>query len=86
MEDHREVFRVKKMCKVLKVSRSGYYVWRKHMPSKRMKANEWLLERVREIYKKSRKIYGSPRIKDELSDQGIVCGKNRNPFIAKALT
>lgn len=77
MEDHREVFRVKKMCKVLKVSRSGYYEWRKRVPSKRHKANEWLLERVREAYIKSRKIYGSPRIKDALNDQGIVCGKNR---------
>lgn len=77
MEDNREVFRVKKMSKVLKVSRSSYYAWRKHVPSKRQKANEWLLERVREAYIKSRKIYGSPRIKDALNDQGIVCGKNR---------
>ena len=77
MEDNREVFRVKKMSKVLKVSRGSYYAWRKHVPSKRQKANEWLLERVREAYIKSRKIYGSPRIKDVLNDQGIVCGKNR---------
>jgi transposase InsO family protein len=77
MEDQRGVFRLKKMCKVLKVSRSGYYAWRRQMPSKRQKANEWLLERVREVYRKGRKIYGSPRIKDALSDQGIVCGKNR---------
>lgn len=77
MDDQREVFRVKKMCEVLKVSRSGYYAWKKHVPSKRKKANEWLLKRVREAYIKSRKIYGSPRIKDALNDQGIVCGKNR---------
>lgn len=77
MDDQREVFRVKKMCKVLKVSRSGYYAWKKHVPNKRKKANEWLLARVREAYIKSRKIYGSPRIKDALNDQGIVCGKNR---------
>lgn len=77
MENHREVFRVKKMSKILKVSRSSYYAWRKQVPSKRQRANEWLLERVREAYRKSRKIYGSPRIKDALNDQGIVCGKNR---------
>ena len=53
------------------------------MPSKRQKANEWLLERVREAYRKGRKIYGSPRIKDALNDQGIVCGKNRVARIMK---
>jgi transposase InsO family protein len=77
MEEHRGIFRLKKMCKVLKVSRSGYYAWRKRMPSKRQKANKWLLERIEEVYKKSRRIYGSPRITDGLNDQGITCGKNR---------
>jgi transposase InsO family protein len=39
--------------------------------------NEELLESIREIYKKSRKTYGSPRITDQLNDNGIRCGKNR---------
>ena len=47
------------------------------MPSKCQKANKWLLERIVEVYKKSRRLYGSPRIKDGLKDQGITCGKNR---------
>ena len=83
MEEHRNAFRLNKMCKVLKVSRSGYYVWRKRKPSKRQTANKWLLDRIQEVYKMSRRIYGSPRIKDGLNDQGIICGKNRVARIMK---
>ena len=83
MEDHRVIFRLKKMCKVLKVSRSGYYEWRKRMPSKRQVTNKWLLERIQEVYRKSRRIYGSPRITDGLNDKGITCGKNRVARIMK---
>lgn len=77
MEEHRGIFRLKKMSTVLQVSRSGYYAWRKRKPSKRQEANTWLLARIEEVYKKSRRVYGSPRITDGLHDQGIVCGKNR---------
>jgi putative transposase len=83
MEDHRGIYRLKKMCTVLKVSRSGYYAWRKRMPSKRQETNKWLLERIREVYRKSRRIYGSPRITEGLNDQGITCGKNRVARIMK---
>ncbi len=65
------------MCKVLKISRSGYYAWRRHQPCKRQQDNEELLGRIREIHKQSRSTYGSPRIKVELNEQGIRCGKNR---------
>lgn len=77
MEEHRGVFHLKRMCKVLKVSRSGYYAWRKRKPSRREEANKGLLERIRDVYRNSRKTYGSPRITDTLNEQGIGCGKNR---------
>jgi transposase InsO family protein len=77
MEEHRGIFRLKKMCKVLKVSRSGYYAWRKRKPGRRQESNNQLLEYIRKIYRESRKNYGSPRVKDALNDNGIVCGKNR---------
>lgn len=77
MEEHRGIFRLKKMCKVLKVSRSGYYAWRNRKTSKRQEANNQLLEDIRKIYRESRNNYGSPRVTDVLNDNGIVCGKNR---------
>ena len=83
MQEHLDRFRLKSMCKVLKVSRSGYYAWRKRMPSKREIANNKLLVSIRDIYQKRRKVYGSPRIKDELNDCGIRCGKNRVARIMK---
>ena len=83
MQEYRDRFRLKSMCKVLKVSRSGYYAWRKRMPSKRVIANNKLLVSIRDIYQKRRKVYGSPRIKDELNECGIRCGKNRVARIMK---
>ena len=77
MEEHRNRFRLKSMCKVLKVSRSGYYAWRSRTPSNRQRVNEDLLDHIREVHTKSRDLYGSPRITAELNDEGVECGKNR---------
>jgi len=83
MEEHRETYKVKSMCEVLKVSRSGYYAWRTRQPSPRQKDNEELLGRVREVHAKSRRLYGSLRITAELNEQGLRCGKNRVARIMK---
>jgi len=77
MEEHRDVFRVKAMCRVLRVSRSGYYDWKSRKPSMRQQSNEKLLEHVYSAYWGSRKIYGSPKITAELHEQGLECGRNR---------
>jgi transposase InsO family protein len=77
MKEQRGLYRIKIMCRALKVSRSGYYAWRKRMPSKSEIANNKLLESIRDIYRKNRKVYGSPRITDELNDYGMRCGENR---------
>jgi putative transposase len=65
------------MCQVLEVPRSGYYSWRNRRKSKRVEANEKLTERIKKLYTKSRKVYGSPRMTDALRKEGICCGKNR---------
>jgi transposase InsO family protein len=77
MEEQRDTFRVKSMCRVLVVSRSGYYAWRTWRPGARQKANKQLLLHIREAHTRSRSIYGSPRITAELNEQRIQCGKNR---------
>lgn len=77
IKDNRSSFRVKKMCHALKVSVSGYYTYAQRSKSNRQIANEKLLSKIRVIYKKRRGTYGSPRITDELRDNGHGCGKNR---------
>ncbi len=68
---------VEKMCKLLKVSRSGYYAWRSRGKSSRALANESLLVRIKESYIRGRSVYGSPRITSDLRDAGIICSRNR---------
>ncbi len=65
------------MCKVLSVSRSGYYSWINRKPSLRTQENEKILFHIRVIHKQSDKIYGSPRITDALRNNGIKCNHKR---------
>jgi len=65
------------MCRVLEVSRSGYYRWLKRKPSKRKLDNRRLDAEIRQIYDDSRGRYGSPKITQELRDRGRKVGKNR---------
>ena len=65
------------MCRVLKVSASGYYAWCTRPKSKRALRDEALLEKIRAIHKRSRDTYGSPRILAELRDDGERVGKKR---------
>ena len=77
MADHRQEFEISMMCRVLHVSRSGYYAWRRRPVSGREMANQKLTEQIEEIHQESRQTYGSPRIHAELADQGVKCGHNR---------
>jgi transposase InsO family protein len=65
------------MCRVLKVSRSGYYRWLNRKPSRRKLDNQRLDAEIREIYDGSKGRYGSPKITQELRDRGRRVGKNR---------
>ena len=54
-------------CRVLNVSRSGYYDWLGRPDSLRVQENELLLKQIRDIHKESRFTYGSPRVHAELT-------------------
>jgi len=55
------------MCRVLEVSRGGFYRWLGKFKSHREIENEELLIEIREAFKKGRRTYGSPRITDEIN-------------------
>jgi len=66
------------LCRVLGVSRSGYYAWSSRPVSARAMFDQDLIRRIIEIHKLSRETYGSPRIHAELRlDHGIRIGKKR---------
>lgn len=65
------------MCRVLEVSRNGFYGWVKRRESKRRKEDRELLERIRAIHKKSRGIYGRRRVHRVLREEGIHVGEKR---------
>ena len=65
------------MCRVLSVSRSGYYSWRHRPESRRAIENKRLDTHIKAIYKKHKGRYGSPKITDELNDMGFAVRKNR---------
>ena len=77
IEKHRSSFAVEKMCRALKISKSGYYAWRVRPKSKCARENEQLDHHIRTIYNKNRGTYGSPRITEALNKQNIACSENR---------
>jgi len=83
ISDHREIFRVGRMCNVLDVSRSSYYAWLRRPESFRKKENRSLAIRIKVIHGQKRKTYGSPRVHQELKDTGIKCSRNRVARIMK---
>jgi len=77
IQEHTDEFSVKKMCRVLGVTRSGYYAWSHRPQSHHRQRDGELSEAIRAIYWDSLGRYGSPRIHLELQVQGIHCGKKR---------
>jgi transposase InsO family protein len=73
MHEHRLVWRLSMMARVLGVTRQGYHEWAVRQPSKRELRHRDLRLRIRTIYEESNGSYGSPRITSELIEEhGIV--------------
>ncbi len=77
---HQKDYEIKIMCRVLGVSRSGYYTWVKRQeqqPSTREMANTELTVAIKHTFARSRNTYGAPRIYAELKSTGTMCSLNR---------
>jgi transposase InsO family protein len=77
IDTYRSEFAVERMCRALKVSKSGYYAWGIRPQSKRARENEKLDHHIKTIYRKNKGTYGSPRITKALNRQNIACSENR---------
>ncbi len=66
------------LCRVLEVSRGGYYAWRKRQaqPSARHQRDQVLQATLRKLHADSRGVYGSPRLTVAAKAAGIVIGRH----------
>jgi putative transposase len=73
------------LCRVLEVSRSGFYAWEDRDPSKRSMDDEKLCVEIVAIHKASRGTYGSPRVHAELQALGIAVSRKRVARLMRTL-
>lgn len=77
IDAHREQYSVEVMCRVLEVTRSGFYEWLKQPLSKRALEDARLLRLIRASFTASHGIYGAPRVFLDLREAGETCSKHR---------
>ena len=73
IDEHRGQFPVWLMCRVLRVSRSGFYAWRGKEKSPLEKRRLEILVKIRDIHESSGRRYGSPRVHAQLKTGGVRC-------------
>lgn len=77
IEQNENTYAITMMCRVLEVSRTGYFAYRARETSDREKENRLLLEQIRAVQKVTRQSYGSPRMTRELRTQRKTLGRHR---------
>lgn len=65
------------LCKLLSVSRAGYYDWLRRQECERSRHDRKLLEHIWRVHGANRQAYGAVKTWRALGEQGIVCGKHR---------
>ena len=73
----RSQYPVRMMCRILKVSRSGFYAWRVRPESHRAKTDRELTGLIRRIHIDSDGVYGAAKITAELKEEGYQCGRHK---------
>jgi len=84
IEDQSIKYSVRTLCRLLGVSRGGYYAWHNRQPSDRSCYNERLVKAMREIHRTVDSSYGSPRMHSELLSRGFHCSLNRVARLMRA--
>jgi putative transposase len=77
IEAEKANYPVRMLCRIMHVSRSGFYAWCERPESRRCIEDRRLTALIRSAHRNSRKCYGSPRVHRELIDQGISVGRHR---------
>jgi len=74
---HKKSYPITLLCKVMGVSRRGFYNWISRPISKREEENRHLMKVINRIFDEHRQVYGAPRIHQVLLEQGYKCSLNR---------
>ena len=77
IDAEKEMYPLTVLCRVMQVSRGGYYAWRNRKPSARTQRDDALLVKIRAFHRASRQNYGSPRITDDLRDDNEAVSRKR---------
>ena len=77
VSEHRYAYGVKRLCRVLEVSRSGFYAWVDRPPSVRAVRDAELAGLIVEVHHRSRRTYGAPRVHAELRRLDQRCSRKR---------
>jgi putative transposase len=65
------------MCRLLDVSRSGYYAAKTRPESTQSKQDRELMREIKRVHAQSKGVYGSPRVQAELVDEGFRVGRHK---------
>lgn len=85
IQAERMHFPVTVLCRVLRVSTSGFYAWMKRAPSNRKQEDEFLSAEVLQAFESSRGTYGSPRIHEELKERDVAVARKRIARLMKQI-
>ena len=77
IDAHKKTWPLRLMCKVMDVSSSGYYEWRRRPESAQELSNRKLDEEIGKVYGEHKQRYGVPRVTEELKERGLQCSENR---------
>ena len=77
IQTHAQTWRITTMCRVLEVSRAGYYAWRVRPLCARRQTDQLLTEKIQDIQTAVQQRYGSPRVHRELRALGFPVGEHR---------
>ncbi|MGW2786338.1 IS3 family transposase [Streptomyces populi] len=86
VEDHQRRYGVKRLCRILGITRSSFYHWRRSAPLRaaRQVADARLAARIRVIHRATDGTYGVPRITAELREDGEVVNHKRVARVMRA--
>jgi len=84
IQAHARIYHIATMCRVLEVSRAGYYAWRARPVCERVQDDAVLRDRIRQIHREVQGRYGSPRVRMELKALGMACGRKRVARLMRA--